>query len=266
MLLLPRWSGLRRDRAHEAELEGQVTALQVALAQCRSAAGQWTRLRTPLKAAIVVLILAMGFVLGAYSDPLRQPTVDFGRIVGIATPNADAAFAAYQERNFSKALQLARPLAEQGDVRARTVLGLVHLNPRSMLKDEAQAAHWFRLAAENGDPQAQFQLGNMYSQGTGVPQDHAEAVKWYTLSAEQGDPQGQYNLGLWYATGEGGALDIVSAHMWFNLAAARFPASDARNREIAIRNRDVVANKMTREEIVRAQQMAREWRPNVMRR
>jgi TPR repeat protein len=261
MPLLPRWSGLGRDRAHEAELEKQVTALQMALARCRTAAGSWARLRTPLKAAVVVLILAAGFLLGAYSGPLKQSLINVGRSVGLARPNADAAFAAYQGRDFAKARALARPLAEQGDARARTVLGLIHLNPRSAIKDEAQAAHWFRLAAEDGNAQAQFHLGNMYSEGVGVPQDYAEAVKWYHLAAEQGDPQAQYNLGLWYATGEGGALDVVSAHMWFNLAATRFPASDTRNRDLAIKNRDIVASRMSRDEIARAQQLAREWRP-----
>jgi TPR repeat protein len=262
MSLLPRWSGLGRHRAHEAELEEQVTALHAALAQCRNAAGYWTRLRTPFKAAIVVLILAVGFVLGAYSGPLKQSVIDLARSLGSGSPNAGAAFAAYQERDFAKALELSRPLAEQGDARARTVLGLIHLNGRGVPKDEVQAERWFRLAAEDGDAQAQFHLGNMYSEGLGVPQNYAEAVKWYRLAAAQGEPQAQYNLGLWYATGEGGALDIVRAHMWFNLAAARFPASDTRNRDLAVKNRDIVAKNMSREQIAEAQKLAREWQPN----
>jgi hypothetical protein len=201
----------------------------------------------------------VGFVLGMLSGPLKQSIVHSS--AGSANPNPGAAFAAYQERDFAKALQLSRPLAEQGHARARTVLGLIHLNGHGVPKDESQAAQLFRLAAEDGDTQAQFHLGNMYSQGLGVPQDYAEAVKWYQRAADQGDPQAQYNLGLWYATGEGGALDIVSAHMWFNLAAARFPASDTRNRDLAIRNRDIVARQMSREEIAKAQELAREWRP-----
>jgi hypothetical protein len=65
-----------------------------------------------------------------------------------------------------------------------------------------------------------------------------------------------------YARGEGGTpQDNVSAHMWFNLAAARFPASDTRNRDVAVRSRDVVAGKMTAEQIAEAQRRAREWKP-----
>jgi TPR repeat protein len=261
MSLFPRWSELRKHRAHEAELEEQVSALQAALAQCRTAAGHWARLRTPFKAALVVLIMGLGFMLGAYSGPIKQSIVDLARGLVSASPNPGAAFAAYQERDFAKALELSRPLAEQGDARARTVLGLLHLNGRGVPKDEVQAERWFRLAAEEGDAQAQFHLGNLYSEGLGVPQDYAEAVKWYRLAAGQGNPQAQYNLGLWYATGEGGALDIVRAHMWFNLAAARFPASDTRNRDLATKNRDLVAKNMTPEQIAEAQKLARDWQP-----
>lgn len=262
MQLLPRWLGSQKP-AHEAELEQQVTRLQATLVRCRNAAGFWGRLRPPFKAAIVVLTLAAGFVLGAYSGPLRQAALDLRAGWGFGgRDDASAAFAAYQQQKYAAALDLARPLAEAGDARARTLLGLVHLNGRGVPKDLAQAARWFRLAAEQGDTQAQFNLGNMHSEGQGVPQDYGEAVKWYRRAADQGDPQAQYNLGLWYATGEGGAYDTVGAHMWFNLAATRFPASDARNRETAIKNRDLVAKQMTREQIDEAQRLAREWKPN----
>jgi hypothetical protein len=66
-----------------------------------------------------------------------------------------------------------------------------------------------------------------------------------------------YNLGLAYAKGEGVSPDNVSAHTWFNLAAASFPASDIRSRSMAIKNRDLVATKMTLEEIEEAQKLAR---------
>ena len=54
---------------------------------------------------------------------------------------------------------------------------------------------------------------------------------------------------------------MSSAHMWFNLAAARFPQADVRGRSAATRNRDVVAAKMTPEEIAEAQKLASDWKP-----
>jgi len=120
---------------------------------------------------------------------------------------------------------------------------------------------WFRLAADQGDAPAQFNLGVMYAEGQGVPQDNAQAAEWYRLAADHNHAQAQYNLGLWYAQGEGGSQDYVSAHMWFNLAASRFPASDTRNRSLAVKNRDVMAGKMSSEQVAEAQKLAREWKP-----
>ena len=101
----------------------------------------------------------------------------------------------------------------------------------------------------------------MYSEGQGVPQDHAEAANWYRLAAGQRHPRAQYNLGLLYATGEGVEQDYRMAYMWFNLAVVHFPASETRNRNVAIKNRDVVAGKLSREEVAESQKLAREWRP-----
>jgi TPR repeat protein len=182
--------------------------------------------------------------------------------LGLTSSPVEAAYAAYDKGNYKSALRGLLPLAEQGDPRAQTTLGLLYYRgSKDVPRDEAEAAKWFRLAAEHGDATAQFNLGVMYSEGQGVPQDHAKAAKFYRSAAEQGNPQAQYNLALWYAEGDGGAPDLVAAHMWFNLAAARFPASDSRGRSLAISSRDAVALQMTPAQIAEAQRLAREWQP-----
>jgi hypothetical protein len=45
--------------------------------------------------------------------------------------------------------------------------------------------------------------------------------------------------------------------MWFNLAASQFSVV----RDMAARNRDEVAAKMTPDQIAEAQRSAREWKP-----
>jgi uncharacterized protein len=212
-------------------------------------------------AAIAALALAAGFALGVYREPLAQAAVDLAAALGLAAPAVDPATVAYRSGDDAAALQLARPRAEQGDPPAQALLGLIYSRRRGALQDDTEAVRWLRLAADQGDASALFNLGLMSEEGRGVPQDHAEAARWYRLAAEQGYPQAQYNLGLLYAQGEGAPQDNVSAHMWFNLAAARFPASDTRNRDVAVRSRDVVAGKMTAEQIAEAQRRAREWKP-----
>ncbi len=47
----------------------------------------------------------------------------------------------------------------------------LYANGEGVLKDEAEAVRWFRLAAEQGDALAQSNLGAMYANGRGVLKD-----------------------------------------------------------------------------------------------
>ncbi len=125
--------------------------------------------------------------------------------------------------------------------------------------DYATAIRELRPLAEQGDGDAQNNLGIMYDYGQGVPQDDAKAVKWYRKAAEQGNAGGQYNLGVMYGKGQGVPQDYAQAHIWYNLAASRFPPGEGRDK--AVKDRDIVAEKMTPAQISEAQKLAREWRP-----
>ena len=87
--------------------------------------------------------------------------------------------------------------------RAQFNLGIMYANGEGVLKDDAEAVKWYRLAAEQGHANAQYNLGVMYDNGIGVLKDDAEAVKWYRLAAEQGYANAQHNLGAMYADGRG---------------------------------------------------------------
>ncbi len=120
--------------------------------------------------------------------------------------------------------------------------------------DFATAFQLLRPLAEQGNASAQFNLGVMYENGQGVPRDYAEAVKWYRLAAEQGDVIALLNLGAMYGNGYGVQQDYVQAYIWFNFAAAQ-------SNDTARKNRELVAEKMTRAQIAEAQKLAREWKP-----
>jgi hypothetical protein len=214
-------------------------------------------------AGAITLALALGVALGANLDPIGRSVSELTRSLGLAQAAADAeaAHAAYQSGGYAAALRLARPLAEAGDARAQSLVGSIHYRGRGVARNDAEALRWFRRAADQGEAEAQFHLAIMHGEGQSVPQDHAEAARWFRLAAEGGHAQAQYNLGLAYAKGEGVEQDHVRAHMWFNLAAARFAGSDSRNRGIAARSRDVIAGKMSRDDLAEAQKLAREWQP-----
>jgi TPR repeat protein len=253
-----------RNHAREVELERRVSSLQNALNQCKGVAQQWWSFRATFTIAVVVLALAIGFTLGVYRHNIKQAFLTTAVAVGVAQAPGDGAAeadAAFVKGDYAKALKLARPLAEDGNAKAESILGFAYYRGRGVAQNDTEAAKWFKLAADQGDAPSRFTLGVMYGEGRGVPQDFAEAAQWYRLAAEQGDAQAQYNLGLAYARGEGVTQNAVEAHMWFNLAAARFPASDSRNRTAAVRNRDTVASEMSADQLAEAQKRAREWKP-----
>ncbi len=99
----------------------------------------------------------------------------------------------------------------------------------------------------------------MYRNSQGVPRDDAEAAKWCRKAADQGHANAQNNLAVIYSHGQGVPQDYAQAHMWYNLAASRYPPGEDRDR--AVKNRDIVAKKMTPAQIAEAQKLAREWKP-----
>jgi uncharacterized protein len=125
--------------------------------------------------------------------------------------------------------------------------------------DYATAIPIYRTLADQGDAYAQRTLGIMYDMGRGVPQDYVEAMKWYRRAADQGDALAQNNLGLLDFNGDGVPQNYVQAYMWLSLAAAN--ALDKDGRDLAVRNQELVASKMTPAELAEGQKLADEWRP-----
>ena len=97
--------------------------------------------------------------------------------------------------------------------------------------DYATAMQLFRPLADQGNAIAQFNLGVMYQDGKGVPQDYVEAIKWYRRAADQGGAGAQFNLGGMYFNGQGVPRDPVQAYMWISLSAAQGVGGAERNRD-----------------------------------
>ena len=109
---------------------------------------------------------------------------------------------------------------------------------------------WINFA-KDGDAEAQYNLGNLYRLGHGFSENDKTAVEWYTFAAKQGHSSAQYFLGWMYADGEGVIRDNVRAHMWLNIAASS-------GNKTAIKNRDIIAERMTPSQVKFARRLARE--------
>jgi len=129
-------------------------------------------------------------------------------------------------------------------------------SPKSSAATETVAAasnlEGLRRLAAQGDPIAQFAVGARYATGEDVPQDYSEAVRWFSLAAEQGHVVAQATLGAYYWAGRGVPQDLVKAYLWSVLAQAG--GDEASKYRVA-----VLASRMSRSQIVAAQQQANDW-------
>ena len=162
-------------------------------------------------------------------------------------------------QDYGQAAQWFQRAAEQGHVAAQFNLGVRYHEGRGVPQDSSQAAAWFQRAAQQGFDRAQYNLGVLYMNGDGVPRDHGQAAQWFRRAADQEEPKAQYNLGLMCASGVGVPQDLGAAYVWFTLAVARMPMGA--DRDQAVRNRDVVAARLTPDQAAAAQARASAWQP-----
>ena len=101
---------------------------------------------------------------------------------------------AYKRGDYETALAVFRPLAENGDSRAQSILALMYSYGEGVPVDHREAARWYRRAAEQNSNVAQFNLGMLYLEGRGVDRDTDEAILWLTKAADGGHFRAQREL------------------------------------------------------------------------
>ena len=122
-------------------------------------------------------------------------------------------------KDVSNLVEMCNNAANQGDMRAQNLVGLIHKNGWGAPVDYLEALKCFMKSANQGYKGAQLNLGLMYNQGLGVTKDYKEALKWYMKAAEQGDTEAQVQVGLMYSLGQGIAQDNKEALKWFRKSA-----------------------------------------------
>jgi TPR repeat protein len=145
----------------------------------------------------------------------------FGFSFSSIAETSEDAKAAYDRADYPTALRIWSGLAEQGNAKAQTYLGLMHARGHGVPRDDIEAVQWYNRAAEQGFAAAQTNLGYMYATGRGVAKDDVKAVEWYRKAAAQGNALGQRKLGNMYRDGRGVAKDDAEAVQWYRKAAAQ---------------------------------------------
>ncbi len=184
---------------------------------------------------------------------------------GIAAPaqadDIEAGRAAIVAGDYSKALDILRPMAAQGDAAAEVALGAMYAQGLGVPADLDIARDWFSRSARQGNEKAKFNLlhvadvylygkaserrctdalavitelvgmeyvaayttaGNFFYEGCEeVAARPAEAIGWWREAASEGDPIAMVNLGVAYANGVGVEQDYAEAFNWYRKSAEK---------------------------------------------
>lgn len=167
------------------------------------------------------------------------------------------------QRDFAQAKKWYEEAARHGSPEGQFHLGMMHLKGEGTKPDYLKAADLLRSAANQGqDREARFELGRLYFRGRGVMQDYGKAIDLYRQAAEQDHLGAQYLLGTMQEEGWGVKEDLVEAYKWYTLAArdaAAVRAIDPKFDPEAARVR--LAQRMSRFQVEKAEQLVRDWRP-----
>jgi TPR repeat protein len=128
----------------------------------------------------------------------------------------------------------------------------------------AKAMELLLPLAKEGNPKAQYRVGVMHAGGQAVSTDQREAIKWWLLSAAQGNADAQFALGKEYAIGGfgGGGIerDPPEAYFWLTLASESYKATNKSAFDSATQMRDLVAGKLTPEQLAKVEKRLADWR------
>lgn len=92
-------------------------------------------------------------------------------------------YVAYDRADYSTALKVWLPLAQNGSAEAQTFVGEIYEKGLGLMPDYAVAAHWYQKAVAQKYSRAQINLGHLYEQGLGVNSDKQQALNLYRLAS-----------------------------------------------------------------------------------
>jgi len=158
---------------------------------------------------------------------------------------------AMEAGEWSRAHDLAKPLAKKGNADAQELVASILFKWSNALTDNREEAlGWYLKAAEQGHVEAQRnaaallqllerhaeavawrkrigdalslrQVAEAYRLGRGVSKDAKQAAEWFRRAAEKGDATAQRELGTLLRDGQGVARDPVEAESWYRKALAQ---------------------------------------------
>lgn len=117
----------------------------------------------------------------------------------------------------------------------------------------------FSRLAGLGHPVAEWLMGNIYYFGQGVPLDLRTSLGWFEKAAMQGCFAAYAPTAQMYENGDGTLADPGKAYMWYNIAVAQLP--QGKERREMVERREKVAALLTPAQLEAAQKRSLQFAP-----
>jgi TPR repeat protein len=124
---------------------------------------------------------------------------------------------AWQRADYSGAVAIWRPLAENGDADAQFNLGQAYRLGRGVPTNLAAAKTWFERSANQGHVDAETTLGLLLFQNN----DQSEGLKWLKKASQKGEPRAMLVYGTALVNGDSVTQDPVLGYAYVSRAAAQ---------------------------------------------
>lgn len=156
---------------------------------------------------------------------------------------------AFYHQNYIEARKALVPAAQQGNLQAIYLLGVMSLHGYGTPMNYKEAVRIFKLGAQRNHPNSQVALGVLMIEGIGIPQDHKTASRLLKQAAKNGNADAQLILGWLYKNGVGVKVNNTIAYALWNYVAAQ-------GSDWARISRDEMYYELTEAELYRGQELS----------
>ncbi|MGZ9031865.1 MAG: tetratricopeptide repeat protein [Burkholderiaceae bacterium] len=165
------------------------------------------RLRAAFALAAAIALLTFCPARAAASIPL--PTGTFLRPVSLTIPISET----------SDLFERLGNAAEDGDVNAMNLLGVLFVTNARAPSDYSMALYWFQRAVDADSADGMANLATMYLRGLGVARDYVNAFRWFQRAAEGANASAMFSVATMAEHGLGAARDLTLARRMYRKAA-----------------------------------------------
>jgi cell division septation protein DedD len=141
----------------------------------------------------------------------------FGASTQVCAQSVNAGVDAWQKADYSRAVAIWRPLAENGNADAQFNLGQAYRLGRGVPTNLATAKSWLEKAANQRHVDAETTLGLLLFQNG----DHVPALKWLKMAADQGEPRAMLIYGTALVNGDSVTQNPIVGYAYVSRANAQ---------------------------------------------